>query len=307
MESARLSGENANKSMPSIVTALLESGRPKQWIKNTFIFAGAVFAERLLVVGILPRLLAGFFLFSLAASAVYLFNDLMDVEQDRLHPQKSKRPLPSGRLNGRTVFSSAVIVLALAVPLSFHLMPRFGLWVLTYVIMNVLYSVKLKRVVIVDVMTIAAGFVIRVMAGCSLVSVTPSDWLVVCTITISLFLGSCKRRQELVLVSNTARASRDVVKHYDMGFLDQMIGVATSATLISYILYTLSQETVAKFGTRNLVLTSPFVLYGIFRYLYIIYQDNGRGDPTDTLLSDRPLLINTFLWGIAVLVIIYGR
>jgi 4-hydroxybenzoate polyprenyltransferase len=293
--------------MTKQLRALLESGRPKQWLKNTFLFAGAVFAERLWVAGILPRLLAGFFLFSLAASAVYLFNDFMDVEQDSLHPQKSKRPLPSGRLNRRTALSSAIITAAFAVPLSFYLASAFGLWVLTYVVINVLYSVKLKRIVILDVMTIAAGFVIRVMAGCSLVAVTPSDWLVVCTITISLFLGSCKRRQELVLVSNTAGMSREVIKHYDIRFLDQMIGVATSATLISYILYTLSPETVAKLGTRNLVLTLPFVLYGTFRYLYVIYQKQGKGDPTDTLLSDRPLLINTFLWGIAVLVIIYGR
>ncbi len=293
--------------MTEQLAALLESLRLKHWAKNTFIFAGAVFAERLVVAGILPRLLFGFILFSLAASAVYLFNDFMDVEEDRLHPDKSKRPFPSGRVKTGVMLSSAIIMLAIALPLSFYLVPRFGLWVLTYVIMNILYSVKIKHLVILDIMTIAAGFMIRVVAGCSLVSVTPSDWLVICTITISLFLGLCKRRQELVLVSNTQKRSRQVVKHYDIGFLDQMIGVATSATLISYILYTLSQETVAKFGTRNLVLTSSFVLYGIFRYLYIIYQKAGKGDPTDTLLSDPPLLINTFLWGIAVLVIIYGR
>ncbi len=287
--------------------ALLEALRPRDWIKNTFIFAGAVFAEKVLVVEVLAKVLVGFILFSFAASAVYLFNDLMDVEKDKLHPQKAKRPLPSGRLKARVALFSAVVIILVLVPLSFYLETGFCVWLLTYVVMNVFYSVKLKDFVIIDVMVIAAGYVIRVLAGCSLVAATPSDWLIVCSITISLFLGFCKRRQELILVANRGKTSRQVLKDYSIGFLDQMIAIVTAATLISYILYTLSQETVAKFGTRNLILTSPFVLYGIFRYLYIIYQREAGGNPTDTLLSDLPLLINILMWGITVLIIIYGR
>lgn len=293
--------------MTKQVTALLEALRPREWIKNTFIFAGAVFGERLLMTEVLATLLAGFILFSFGASAVYLFNDLRDVEKDKLHPQKANRPIPSGRLKGGVALFFAIIIMVTVITLSLHLGKGFGLWVLTYILVNMLYSVKLKDVVIIDVMSIAAGFVIRVLAGCSLAGVTPSDWLIICTITISLFLGFCKRRQELLLVASSGKTTRQVLEDYSIRFLDQMIAIVTAATLISYILYTLAQETVAKFGTRKLIFTSVFVLYGIFRYLYIIYQKGHSGNPTDTFFSDPPFLINCLIWGVTVLVIVYGR
>jgi len=292
--------------MAQQIITLLEALRPRDWIKNTFVLAGAIFAERLLVPGVLAKVAAGFILFCFGASAVYLFNDFMDVEKDRLHPQKAKRPLPSGRLKKKVAIVFAAIIVSIVVPLSFYLKPEFALWVLTYVVMNALYSIKLKDFVVLDVMMVAAGYVIRVMAGCSLASVAPSDWLIVCTMTMSLFLVFCKRRQELILVTNSGKTSRQTLKDYSMGFLDQMIAIVTAATLISYVLYTLSQETVAKFGTRKLILTSPFVLYGIFRYLYIIYQKDAGGNPTDTLFSDPPLFINALLWAFTVFIIIYG-
>jgi 4-hydroxybenzoate polyprenyltransferase len=292
--------------MAKQVTALLEALRPRDWIKNTFILVGAIFGERLLATEVMVKVLVGFMLFCLGASAVYLLNDLTDVEKDKLHPQKAKRPLASGRLKSWVAFSAAILIIAIVIPFSLYLGTGFGLWVLAYLVTNVLYSVKLKDVVIVDVMAIAAGFVIRVLAGCSLASVTPSDWLIICTITISLFLGFCKRRQELLLVSSNGTNTRQVLKDYSIGFLDQMIAIVTATALISYILYTLSQETVTKFGTRKLILTSPFVFYGIFRYLYIIYQKGGDGNPTDTFFSDPPFLINSLIWGAAVVLIVYG-
>ncbi len=292
--------------MAGQVTALLEGLRPRDWAKNTFIFAGAVFGERLFATEVMAKVLAGFALFCLGASAVYLLNDLKDVERDKLHPRKAKRPLASGRLDSRVAFSVAVILMAIVIPSCLYLGTEFGLWVLAYLVMNILYTIKLKDVVIVDVMTVAAGFVIRVLAGCSLASAAASDWLIICTITISLFLGFSKRRQELLLVAKNGTNTRHVLKYYSIGFLDQMIAIVTASALVSYILYTLSQETVTKFGTRKLILTSPFVLYGIFRYLYIVYHKGDDGNPTDVFFSDPPFLINGLMWGVTVVLILYG-
>ncbi len=292
--------------MAGQVTALLEGLRPKDWVKNTFIFAGAVFGERLLATEVMAKVLVGFTLFCLGASAVYLLNDLKDVERDKLHPRKAKRPLASGRLDSRVAFSVAVILMAIVIPSGLYLGTEFGLWVLAYLVMNILYIIKLKDVVIVDVMAVAAGFVIRVLAGCSLASAAASDWLIICTITISLFLGFSKRRQELLLVAKNGTNTRHVLKYYSIGFLDQMIAIVTASALVSYILYTLSQETVTKFGTRKLIFTSPFVLYGIFRYLYIVYHKGDDGNPIDVFFSDPPFLINGLMWGVTVVLILYG-
>lgn len=285
---------------------IFEALRPRAWLKNAFIFAGAVFAEKLLLPGVSARLLLGFGLFSLGAGAVYLFNDMMDVQKDRQHPYKAKRPYAAGRLEKKALVKAASVMVGLLIPLSYFLDTGFALWVLGYLGLNALYSLKLKHMVLIDVMTIAAGYVMRVMAGCSLAQVVPSGWLITCTLTLSLLLGLCKRRQELVLFKSAAEKSRRVLKDYSIRFLDQMITIMTAATLITYILYTLSSETVLKLGTRALILTSPFVFYGIFRYLHLIYRKQASGEPIDALFSDPPMLISVILWILAVLVIIYG-
>ncbi len=284
---------------------LLETLRPKQWIKNIFIFAGIIFAQQLFIPEIFAKVLLGFILFCLGSGSIYLLNDLMDIEKDKIHPQKAKRPLASGRLSKRVAFLAATIMMILVIPFSFYLDRGYGLLLLTYLIMNILYSLKLKNVVIIDVMIIAAGFVVRVLAGCSLASVAPSDWLIISTIAISLFLGFSKRREEVLLMANSENSTRKVLEHYSREFLDQMIAIVTGIAILSYILYALSEKTIARFGTSNLVFTVPFVLFGMFRYLYLIYQKGGGGDPTNTFFKDWPFLINAFLWGISILLIIY--
>lgn len=293
--------------MAKQILYLLEALRPKQWIKNFFIFVGIVFSGKLFNLEAVCNEVLGFVLFSLGAGAIYLLNDLRDIEEDRLHPEKCKRPLSSGRLNNKFALLASIIIIVAVIPLSFLLNTGFGTVLLIYLIMNICYSLKLKDIVIIDVMIIAAGFVLRVLAGTSLVSVAPSNWLIICTISISLFLGFSKRRHELKVSIENSKHVRRVLEYYSTTFLDQMIAIVTASTIISYALYTLSEETIAKFGTRNLIFTFPFVLYGIFRYLYLIHQKDGGGNPTSTLFNDIPFLVNILLWGISIVLIIYGR
>ena len=284
---------------------VLASMRPQQWIKNFFLFAALVFSGRLFVEGDFGRTAAGFALFSLAASGMYLVNDIADIGRDRLHPVKRGRPLPSGRLSVGTAAGAAALLAAGALAGAWALEPAFGWILLTYVALNLLYSFRLKHMVILDVMTIAAGFVLRVLAGAAIIAVPTSEWLIICTVLLSLFLGFSKRRHELTILEGAADDHRAVLQHYSPYFLDQMIGIVTASTVMSYILYTISDDTVAKFGTKNLLFTVPFVLYGIFRYLYLVHKRDEGGDPTKLALSDRPLLVNVILWIAAASAIIY--
>jgi 4-hydroxybenzoate polyprenyltransferase len=279
--------------------------RPQQWVKNLFIFAALIFSGHLFISADLSRIVAGFALFSAAASGIYLFNDITDLERDRLHPLKKLRPLPSGRLGaGTAAVASAALGLA-ALAGAWALEPAFAAILLAYIVLNVLYSLRLKHVVILDVMTVAAGFVLRVLAGAVIISVPTSEWLIVCTVLLALFLGFSKRRHELTMLDATADTHRAVLQHYSPYFLDQMIGIVTASTVMSYILYTISDDTIAKFGTKNLIYTVPFVLYGIFRYLYLVHRRDEGGDPTRLALTDRPLLFNTILWIVSASAIIY--
>jgi 4-hydroxybenzoate polyprenyltransferase len=279
--------------------------RPQQWIKNLFLFAALVFSGHLFIKGDLERTVAGFILFSVAASGIYLFNDITDLERDRLHPVKKLRPLPSGRLRVGFAAGASVALAAAGLTGAWFLEPGFGGILLTYVVLNVFYSVRLKHVVILDVMTIAAGFVLRVLAGAAIIAVPTSEWLIICTVLLALFLGFSKRRHELTMLEATADNHRAVLQHYSPYFLDQMIGIVTASTVMSYILYTISDDTVGKFGTKNLIYTVPFVLYGIFRYLYLVHKRDEGGDPTRLALTDRPLLVNTILWICTASAIIY--
>jgi 4-hydroxybenzoate polyprenyltransferase len=281
--------------------------RPQQWIKNFFVFAPLVFSGRLFHPDDLLLTVEGFLLFSLLASGVYIFNDLADLENDKLHPLKSKRPLPAGNLTVGAARWASAILIGGSVACAFLLSIAFGTALALYAFLNILYSLRLKDVVILDVMTISAGFVLRVVSGALLIQVGASEWLIICTVLLSLFLGFSKRRHEITVLESHANEHREVLQHYSPYFLDQMIGIVTASTVMSYALYTISEETVKKFGTDHLIYTVPFVLYGIFRYLYLVHKKVEGGNPTKLALTDRPLLANMLLWIVAVSFIIYKR
>ncbi len=290
---------------------LLRALRPRQWTKNFFIFAGLVFSQHLIDAVQVLAVLGAFVVFCMASGCIYLFNDLVDLQRDRLHPLKSQRPLASGRLAVGVARWALAGLLGLTVGLGYLLGLPFLTVILTYLAIQILYSLLLKRIVILDVFCIAAGFVLRVLAGAVVIQVDVSRWLVVCTLMVSLFLGLAKRRHELTLAGEDATSHREVLAEYSPGLLDQLISVVTAATVLSYTLYTVDPETVAKFGTGNLVLTVPFVLYGVFRYLYLIHMKGGGaggagGSPESTLLNDRPLLVNIALWGLTVVFVLYS-
>jgi 4-hydroxybenzoate polyprenyltransferase len=246
-----------------------------------------------------------FGLFSLASSAVYIFNDIIDVQKDREHPIKRMRPFASGRVSLGTGWALLVLVAVISVCASFLLDTGFGFVVLCYLLLQTSYTLHLKHVVILDVFVISFGFLLRVVAGAMAIHVVVSSWILVCTMLLALFLALSKRRHELILLEGRADQHRLSLKEYSPYLLDQMIGVVTSATLVAYTVFTLSTETVAKFGS-HMVLTVPFVLYGIFRYLYLVHSKNSGGRPEETLLTDIPLQLDILAYGaVAVLVIYY--
>jgi 4-hydroxybenzoate polyprenyltransferase len=288
-----------------LVLALLDSLRPRQWVKNLFVFAGVIFSQQLLTPRIWPAL-AAFAIFCGLSGAIYLFNDVADRDKDRLHESKRLRPVASGELPLGAAVGFGVLLLAGCLAAAFRLSPSFGLVALAYGALLTAYSVWLKHVVILDVLTVAAGFVLRAVAGAVAVDVEISGWLLICTILIALFLALGKRRHEYRSLTGDAAAHRPILAEYSEGFLDQMISVVTASTVITYALYTMSPETVAKFHTRLLPLTLPFVLYGIFRYLYLLYRRDLGGNPSDLLVTDRGLLLDALLWMLVTLAIIYG-
>ena len=290
----------------STLQSILISLRLSHWVKHLFLFAALIFSGRLLHFDDFLRTVAGFFLFSFASSAIYLINDITDIEKDKLHPTKSKRPIPSGALSVNTAATVAVGLLIIALGVSFQINSSFGLVTAIYVIVNIAYSLFLKNVVILDVMSIAASFVLRVVAGAAMIGVPASEWLILCTLLLSLFLGFSKRRHELLILERDAVAHRSVLEHYSPHFLDQMTAIVTAATVMSYALYTLSEETVRKFSTHHLIYTVPFVLYGIFRYLYLVHKREEGGNPTKILLTDIPMIVNVVVWVLVCVFIIYG-
>jgi 4-hydroxybenzoate polyprenyltransferase len=279
--------------------------RPQQWVKNFVLFAGLIFSQNLNSPDLLLKTLAGFALFCLLSSCAYIFNDIMDVKSDRKHPLKSARPIAAGRIRISTAVLLFVVFSSVSLGLSLLLNPLFALCAAGYLILNLLYSVYFKHVVIIDVMSIAAGFVIRAVAGAVIIGVEISAWLVVCTTLLALFLGFGKRRHELLLLEGQATDHRKSLSEYSPYFLDQMISVVTASTVIAYAFYTLSPEVETKLGTSNMDLTIPFVLYGVFPYLYLSHQKEGGGSPTRMLLTDKPILGNIILWLLAVVLIVY--
>ena len=285
--------------------AVLLSLRPQQWVKNLFVFGGLIFAQRLFTPSVWPAL-AAFGIFCGLSGAMYLLNDVADREKDRLHPEKRHRPIAAGRLQPGIAVVIAVLLIVLLLALGVWLAPRFALAGLAYVILLGAYSVWFKHMVIVDVLVVAIGFVLRAVAGALAIDVAISGWLLICTVLLALFLALGKRRHEVLTLEQSATRHRPILAEYSAGLLDQMIAVVTASTVTAYALYTMSPETVAKFHTTLLPVTLPFVLYGIFRYLYLLYRRQLGGNPSELLLSDRALMIDAVGWICAVLLIIYG-
>jgi len=288
-----------------MLVAIAVSMRPRQWVKNLFVFAGLVFAQRLFTESAW-RALAGFAIFCALSGAIYLINDVADRERDRLDPRKRARPIAAGRLPAGVAVAAAIVLVVVGLVFAAILSRPFLVTALAYVVLLIAYSAWLKHIVIVDVLVVAGGFVLRAVAGAVVIDVEISGWLLICTILLALFLALGKRRYEYVALEQDAVRHRPILAEYSPALLDQMIAVVTASTVTAYALYTMSPETVAKFRTHWLPATLPFVLYGIFRYLYLLYQRRLGGNPSELLLSDRALLINTVCWICAVLLIIYG-
>lgn len=284
--------------------ALFSAMRPKQWIKNGFIFVPLLFDRKLFDVRYFLATLAGFGLLCLISSAVYLINDLTDLEADRAHPVKRKRPLPSGRLPVGLATGAAVALPLVAIPLGYVLKPGFTAILATYLVMQIAYSFSLKHVVLIDVMIIAAGFLLRVASGVVLVDVVRfSPWLYIFTTMLALFMGFGKRRHELILLQEDANNHRAILDQYTIKLLDEMIVIVTATTILTYALYTFSAEGLPE--NHSMMLSVPFVIYGIFRYLYLIHVKGEGGAPDEIALRDRPLQAAVALWGITIVLVLY--
>ena len=290
----------------SSLRLLFMSLRPEQWTKNLFVFAGVLFGGHLLDMPAMLRALAAFAVFCALSGVVYIFNDLADRAADQRHPLKRLRPIASGQLSSSIAAIAATILGAVSLVAALLLSPMFAVLSATYVVLLVLYSVVLKHLVIIDALTIAAGFVLRAAAGAVAVFVPISHWLLVCTTLLALFLVLSKRRHELTLLADGAMTHRPILEEYSPYLLDQMIAVVTASTLVAYSVYSTSAETAERLRTTRLGLTIPFVLYGIFRYLYLVHQKRAGGSPADLLLTDRPLLACVGLWALSVALILYS-
>jgi 4-hydroxybenzoate polyprenyltransferase len=284
---------------------LLISLRPSQWTKNLFVFAALVFAQRLTDTDAAVKAIVAFVVFCALSSTVYLVNDVLDREQDRRHPLKADRPIASGALGPTVAVVAAAALGVTAMIVALGLGWRFFEIAAGYLVLLVAYSAFLKHVVIVDVLTISAGFTLRAAAGAAAIAVPISHWLLVCTTLLALFIALSKRRHELTLLTANAIDHRPILGDYTPYLLDQMISVVTASTLIAYAFYTISPETTAKFGTDLLSLTIPFPLYGIFRYLYLVHRQDKGGSPAELVVNDRPLLVCVALWALSVILIIY--
>jgi len=295
--------------------AIIQLIRPAHWSKNLVVFAAVLFSPAKVVLAnpqVLLAALQGFLAFCLVSGSVYALNDVLDLSADRHHPQKKNRPLPSGRISVAAAVLIAVAFAAAGLAWAFLISTRFGVIVAAYLVTNLVYSAGLKRMVILDVLLLSAGFVYRAIGGVAIVEkflpdIYLSYWLILCAFLLSLFLALAKRRREIALLGDAAAAHRASLADYSLQMIDQVIAALTAATLVSYSLYTISDDTLAHYGTRDLFWTIPFVVYGLFRYLYLIYNRSEGGDPAGLLLRDRPTLVNVMLWVLVTAVIVYFR
>lgn len=285
---------------------LFQSLRPYQWAKNGFVLLPLLFAQKMFHYPSLLKSLAAAALFSLLASAVYLINDLLDVASDRRHPQKKNRPLAAGLIFPNVGKITAAILIGLTFSGAYY--ADFDLFLILsfYIAIQLLYNYFFKDIIIMDIFCISSGFFLRVIAGAVVIDVTISNWLIICTVCLSMFLSLAKRRHELAFLGRPeACHHRKTLAKYDLYLIDQMVGVLAATSLLSYMLYCVSPETIEKLGTDRLIYTFPFVLYGIFRYLFLIHRKNEGGEPDKVLVSDWPLMLSVILWVIFCTVIVY--
>lgn len=278
--------------------------RPRQWFKNVFIFAGLIFSRQFINLDSVQSSILAFVVFSVLSSSGYVINDILDFREDKAHPVKSKRPIAAGRVKRGSAAIIAAVLLILSLTGAYLLGNKFLYVCLVYSLLMVSYSLGIKNIVILDVLFVAVGYVLRAIAGAVVIAVEISSWLLLCTLLIALFLAISKRRTEIVLLGEEATKHRKILSQYSLGLLNQMIAIVTAACIVAYCLYTLAPETVGKFGTRNLIYTIPFVIYGIFRYLYITYQRVETDIPERVLISDLPLQLCLFGWIVSCILIL---
>ena len=290
-----------------MIPNLIKLARPKQWLKNFFVFAPLLFSRHIFDPSYVINSLEAFFTFCLISSAVYIINDILDVESDRAHPKKKFRPIASGEISVNQALIFLVILAAVIVLTFFFEKPVFIFVIALYFLTNLFYSLKIKSVVLLDVFFISFGFMLRVLGGAAAIGVTVSSWMVLTTIFISLFLAISKRRGELSQIVNAENIGkqRPVLKEYSVEFADQLNTIAAAGTIISYALYTVSERTLSTFGTEKLIYTTPFVIYGIFRYMYLMHKKNLGESPTSIVVKDLPILLNVIFWFLACLLVIY--
>ena len=292
--------------MTKYISAIIRSARPVQWIKNSFVFAGLVFSQEFFNVQKIKLSLGAFAVFCLLASGIYIFNDIVDLPRDRLHPTKRFRPLPAGEIPVwfAAIFSAAFVIIGLV--WGFHINTNLGIIGAVYIGLQILYSLFLKNLVIVDILVVASGFLLRAAAGTVVLNVVISSWLLLCTSLLALFLVTAKRRQELARIKdNNSPFTRKVLGKYSVRFLDELLNIEVAATITSYSLYVFAPETAQRFGTPYMWLSLPFVLYGLFRYLYLV-KVAGKGEsPEKIVVTDAPFIINLLLWVACVIIIIY--
>lgn len=283
------------------VKAIFQLMRPKQWIKNFFVFAAIIFSGKIFNENILYLNIVTFILFCLTSSSIYVLNDIVDIEKDRCHPDKKRRPLPSGRVSLKTAIILDIAIVLCVTYFSYNMLSVKILSILAvYMVMNIFYSFKLKNIVIIDVMIITFGFVLRVESGSLATGVQVSPWLFLCTILLALFLALNKRRSEIITLKDKSGSHRKILEEYSVEMLDKMLIIVTPSILMAYCLYTFSSV-----QSKTMIFTIPFVLYGIFRYEYLVDKKNVGGKPEDVFGKDIPFLINIILWIISVLTIIY--
>jgi 4-hydroxybenzoate polyprenyltransferase len=293
-----------------VIAAILKQLRPKQWSKNLILFAGLIFAEQMRDPDLFIRAVLGFVCFALVSSAVYCFNDLVDLANDKRHPEKRHRPLPSGAISPQLVFGLGLVLMAVGVLGAFQLAPNFGLVTVVYFLQNLAYSLKLKQVPVLDIILLSAGFVLRAVGSVEVLArpdVQLSPWLILCTFFLALFISAGKRRAELALLADDAGTHRAALSGYSLAFLDRILGSTMTSAVLAYAIYTLAPETQAKFGTTALVYTVPFVLFGLYRYMYLVYEKDAGGNPTESIIQDRPLILDVASWLFVVTWVLYVR
>jgi decaprenyl-phosphate phosphoribosyltransferase len=288
-----------------MLRSLIITLRPWQWIKNLFVVAPLVFSSQLFSISMDLRFLAGFIIFSLISSAVYGINDIADLEKDRNHPFKKKRPLASGAISPRVVLTTVALILAGVLPLAWIVGRLFFITSLLYLVLNLFYSFVFKRIAVLDAIMLALGFVLRVWAGTSIAMVEPSGWIMLTTFFLALFLAFCKRRQEVQVVDREKLGSRSALSRYNVSFLDEVIILSATCAIMCFSMFALSDYALHKFNSRYIAVTVPVVVFGMLRYLHLMHFYNKGEDPTMTLLTDVPLQLSIILWFFGMIGIIY--